>query len=79
MPSQGLIKNNILEEWQIPEGLDAYEFGFGTAFFDYENDGDEDLYWLGSMGGRGEGPGGNRYPNAGRMLINDNNNNFWNV
>lgn len=76
MPSQGLIKNNILEEWQIPEGLDAYEFGFGTAFFDYENDGDEDLYWLGSMGGRGEGPGGNRYPNAGRMLINDNDNNF---
>ena len=76
MPSQGLIKNNILEEWQIPEGLDAYEFGFGTTFFDYENDGDEDLYWLGSMGGRGEGPGGNRYPNAGRMLINDNDNNF---
>lgn len=72
MPSEGLNKENILKEWQIPEGLDSYEFGFGTTFFDYENDGDEDLYWLGSMGGRGEGPGGNRYPGAGRMLINNN-------
>ena len=74
MPTKGLNKDQILDEWQVPEGLDAYEFGFGTSFFDYENDGDDDLYWLGSMGGRGEGPGGNRYPNAGRMLINNNDN-----
>jgi len=70
LPSEGLNILNILEDWQVPKGLDAYEFGFGSALFDYENDGDIDLYWLGSMGGRGEGPGGMRYPGSGRMFLN---------
>tara|TARA_B100000029_G_C17580384_1_gene959464 strand:- start:317 stop:2446 length:2130 start_codon:yes stop_codon:yes gene_type:complete len=70
LPTEGLNIINILEDWQIPKGLDAYEFGFGSALFDYENDGDIDLYWLGSMGGRGEGPGGLRYPGPGRMFLN---------
>ena len=70
LPTEGLNIFNILEDWQIPKGLDAYEFGFGSALFDYENDGDIDLYWLGSMGGRGEGPGGLRYPGPGRMFLN---------
>jgi len=35
-----------------------------------ENDGDQDLYWLGSMISKGEGPGGQMFPSAGRMLRN---------
>ena len=59
----------IAPAWQIPTGLAAYDFGFGTAFFDYENDGDQDLYWLGSTIGRGEAIGGELFPSAGRMLV----------
>jgi len=51
-------------------GLGAYEFGFGTAFFDMDNDADEDLYWLGSLAARGEGPQGDFAPGFGRMLQN---------
>ena len=52
----------------IPTGLAAYDFGFGATFFDYDNDGFQDLYWFGSTLGRGEGPGGQVFPAAGRML-----------
>ena len=52
----------------IPTGLAAYDFGFGATFFDYDNDGYQDLYWFGSTLGRGEGPGGQVFPAAGRML-----------
>ena len=48
--------------------LAAYDFGFGATFFDYDNDGYQDLYWFGSTLGRGEGPGGQVFPAAGRML-----------
>ena len=64
----------ILDQWddaEQPVGLAAYDFGFGTAFFDYENDGDQDLYWLGAMGGKGEGPNGFKYTGSGRMLRGD--------
>jgi len=72
MPPASLESSNILPEWgnERPEGLSAYDFGFGTVFFDYENDGDQDLYWLGSIG-RGEGPNGQMYQGAGRMLRGD--------
>ena len=72
MPPASLEPSNILPEWgtERPEGLSAYDFGFGTVFFDYENDGDQDLYWLGAIG-RGEGPKGQRYLGAGRMLRGD--------
>jgi uncharacterized membrane protein YraQ (UPF0718 family) len=52
-------------------GLEAYEFGFGTAFFDMDNDADQDLYWLGSLAARGEGPQGDFAPGFGRMLQNN--------
>ena len=68
MPPQSLDPANIYPGWEPPSGLAAYDFGFGTAFFDYENDGDQDLYWLGALVSRGEGPGGLLYPGAGRMM-----------
>jgi len=51
-------------------GMEAYEFGFGTVFFDMDNDTDQDLYWLGSLAARGEGPGGDFAPSFGRLLQN---------
>ena len=67
MPPEALDPANIYEDHQAPTGLAAYDFGFGTTFFDFDNDGDQDLYWLGSIA-RGEGPGGQVFPSAGRML-----------
>ena len=64
---------------QPAQGLQAYEFAFGDAFVDYDNDGDQDLYWLGSIIGRGEGPGGEVIQSAGRLLRNDGEGNFEDV
>ena len=71
MPPESLEPDAIHPEWATPTGLAAYDFGFGTTFFDYDNDGDRDLYWLGSEVERGEGPGGLAFPGAGRMLESD--------
>ena len=68
MPPASLDAANIYSAWEPPTGLAAYDFGFGAAFLDYDNDGYQDLYWLGSLISRGEGPGGQQYPGAGRML-----------
>ncbi|MBN4064920.1 ASPIC/UnbV domain-containing protein, partial [Dehalococcoides mccartyi] len=70
LPPESLTPSNIESFWQVPTGLAAYDFGFGTAFFDIENDGDQDLYWLGAIIARGEGPGGMLFPGYGRMLQN---------
>ena len=71
MPPDSLDPNNIHPSWQVPTGLAAYDFGFGATFFDFDNDGDQDLYWLGSEVDRGQGPNGHVYPAAGRMLRRD--------
>ncbi len=71
MPPESLDPSAIYSGRPVPTGLAAYDFGFGTTFFDYDNDGDQDLYWLGSTVERGEGPGGDVFPAAGRMLEGD--------
>lgn len=69
IPPEILNSDNVHGDHVSPSGLAAYDFGFGTTFFDYDNDGDQDIYWLGSIA-RGEGPGGQVFPSAGRMLRN---------
>ena len=68
MPPLSIYPDNIHPANVAPTGLAAYDFGFGTTFFDHDNDGDQDLYWLGSTDGRGEGPEGDNFEAAGRML-----------
>ncbi|MEE2884207.1 MAG: FG-GAP-like repeat-containing protein [Chloroflexota bacterium] len=68
MPPLSLEPRNIHESWGVPTGLSAYDFGYGASFFDFDNDGSQDLYWLGSEIARGAGPGGLVYASAGRML-----------
>ena len=70
MPPPSLYPANIAPGQPVPTGLSAYDFGFGSAFLDYDNDGDQDLYWLGSTVDRGEAPGGEVFPAAGRMMRN---------
>ena len=68
MPAEAAIKTNIKPGMNIPLGIGAYDFGYGVTAFDFNNDTIKDIYWIGSEVGRGEGPGGNVYPSAGRML-----------
>ena len=79
MPPKSLDPENIDPAWPVPTGLSAYDFGYGATFFDMDNDGYEDLYWLGSELAAGGGPGGNVYPAAGRMLRNDHGQRFQDV
>ncbi len=79
MPPASLNPSNVLLTWQPLTGLAAYDLGFGAAFFDMENDGDQDLYWLGSLIARGEGPRGEYYQSAGRMLRGDGRGSFEDV
>ena len=75
MPPRSLDRKRIHPDWEQPAGLAAYDFGYGTTFFDYDNDGDQDLYWLGSEGP----PGKSSYPAAGRMLRGDGQGNFEDI
>lgn len=79
LPTLGLDPARIHPDQDVPTGLDAYEFGFGNVFFDYDNDGDQDLYWHGSIIGRGESPGGKIYPGPGRLFRGDGKGGFEDV
>ena len=79
MPPDSIDPVLIWLDWRVPTGLAAYDFGFGAAFFDMENDGDQDLYWTGSALGRGESPNGKWFPSAGRMLRGDGNGSFQDI
>ena len=79
MPPKSLDPENIDPAWPVPTGLSAYDFGYGATFFDMDNDGYEDLYWLGSELAAGSGPGGSVYQAAGRMLRNDRGQGFQDV
>ena len=79
MPPLALNEANIDPGWPVPTGLGAYEFGYGTSFFDFDNDGHQDLYWLGSEVNRGEGPGGEIIESAGRMLRGDGSGGFEDI
>ena len=70
MPPDSIDPAKIDPAQVMPTGLSAYDFGFGSTFFDYDNDADQDLYWLGSTVDRGEAPGGEVFPAAGRMMRN---------
>ncbi len=70
LPPVSLNEEFFADGWDLPSGLQAYEFGFGTVFFDMENDGDQDLYWIGALAARGEGPNGLLAPGFGRLLQN---------
>ena len=79
MPPTSLNPENIHSDWQAPTGIGAYDFGYGTTFFDYDNNGTQDLYWLGSEPARGEGPGGEIMKSAGRMMRGDGHGSFEDI
>ena len=79
MPPLSLDPGNIHPTLHAPTGLAAYDFGFGATFFDYDQDGDEDLYWLGSTEARGEAPLGDIFPGVGRMLRGDGRGSFEDI
>ena len=79
MPPTSLNPENIHSDWQAPTGIGAYDFGYGTTFFDYDNNGTQDIYWLGSEPARGEGPGGEIMKSAGRMMRGDGHGSFEDI
>jgi hypothetical protein len=83
-PSVYLPPTSLGDDFELADdgaitGLEAYEIGFGTAFFDMDNDADQDLYWLGSLDARGEGPAGDSAAGFGRMLQNTGSGDFRDI
>ena len=65
--NDGGVFRNIAEELEVSENLTLakLEFGWGTVFTDFDNDGDLDLYYVGNYDML------QAYNNPGHLLIND--------
>ena len=44
LPPDSLDPSRIHPSQEVPTGLSAYDFGFGATFFDFDNDGDRDIF-----------------------------------
>lgn len=53
-----------------PNSVDPYEFTWGSTTFDVQNDGKQDVYWVGSLYGRGGGIFPILGTGPGRLLVN---------
>lgn len=71
---------DVATSWLPPEnmlggeGLQGWEFGFGCAWVDVQNDGWPDLTWTGDIilsGGAAEGPGRADFRGVSRLLVNN--------
>jgi hypothetical protein len=78
LPPRSLDPANIHPQKRSIFGLGAYEFGFGAVGFDYNNDTNDDLYWIGSLGRPGQ-PFGAILDNPGRLLMGTGPNTFKDV
>jgi hypothetical protein len=78
MPPDAALENNvrdfiIVDSQKVPfdrDGIDPYEFTWGSTTLDVQNDGRPDLYWLGCLQGRGGGIFPIMGTGPGRLLVN---------
>ena len=77
LPPDASLPDNIRDFRTLPNGLpfdrdslDPYEFTWGTTSFDVQNDGLPDLYYHGSLYGRGGGLSAILGTGPGRLLVN---------
>lgn len=77
LPPDASLPNNIRDfieggagvEYD-PSSLDPYEFTWGSTTIDVQNDGRQDLYWVGCLYGRGGGIFPIMGTGPGRLLVN---------
>lgn len=67
--SFGLADRKASAEYD-PNSLDPYEFAWGSTILDVQNDGKQDIYWMGNMYGRGGGIFPITGTGPGRLLVN---------
>ncbi len=77
LPPDASLLNNFREFRTVPNGLpfdrdslDPYEFTWGATSFDVQNDGRPDLYYHGSLYGRGGGLSAILGTGPGRLFVN---------
>ncbi len=78
LPPDASLENNIRDFVTVDakdvefdrESLDPYEFTWGSTIIDIQNDGKQDLYWVGCLQGRGGGTFPIMGTGPGRLLVN---------